>query len=90
MPLFHYLWTDNGTGNANFFYATTLVFACSNGAALIDSTWAGLRIAIGDMKNGHDATKLVEKVGKDNVTGEQRDTANDSEDEGVEWVVVQE
>ncbi|KIM45341.1 hypothetical protein M413DRAFT_17367 [Hebeloma cylindrosporum] len=47
MPLFHHLWLTQGTGNANFFYATTLVFACSNGAALVDSIWAGLRIAIG-------------------------------------------
>lgn len=48
MPLFHHLWLTQGTGNANFFYASTLVFACANGAALIDTIWAGLRIAIGD------------------------------------------
>ncbi|KAH8806844.1 GPI transamidase subunit PIG-U [Flagelloscypha sp. PMI_526] len=47
MPLFYYLWTGSGTGNANFYYATTLVFACANGAALLDIIWAGLRIAIG-------------------------------------------
>ncbi|KAG6866394.1 hypothetical protein C0991_004678 [Blastosporella zonata] len=38
-----------GTGNANFYYASTLVFACSNGAALLDCMWAGLRIAIGEV-----------------------------------------
>ncbi|PFH49746.1 hypothetical protein AMATHDRAFT_146847 [Amanita thiersii Skay4041] len=47
MPLFHGLWLQQGTGNANFFYASTLVFACANGAALIDCIWAGLRLAIG-------------------------------------------
>jgi len=47
MPLFRNLWVKQGTGNANFFYATTLVFACANGAALLDCIWAGLRIAIG-------------------------------------------
>ncbi|KAF8635214.1 hypothetical protein AX17_003990 [Amanita inopinata Kibby_2008] len=47
MPLFHSLWLKQGTGNANFFYASTLVFACANGAALIDCIWAGLRLAIG-------------------------------------------
>jgi len=52
MPLFNSLWLNQGTGNANFFYASTLVFACSNGAALIDSIWAGLRIAIGEEKDG--------------------------------------
>ncbi|KAF9452779.1 PIG-U-domain-containing protein [Macrolepiota fuliginosa MF-IS2] len=47
MPLFNHLWLNTGTGNANFFYASTLVFACANGAALIDAIWAGMRIAIG-------------------------------------------
>ncbi|XP_006460726.1 hypothetical protein AGABI2DRAFT_203888 [Agaricus bisporus var. bisporus H97] len=53
MPLFNYLWLSTGTGNANFFYASTLVFACANGAALIDAIWAGLRIAIGEEKEGY-------------------------------------
>lgn len=52
MPLFHHLWLVQGTGNANFFYASTLVFACANGAALVDSLWAGLRIAIGENAEG--------------------------------------
>jgi phosphatidylinositol glycan class U len=53
MPLFHHLWLTQGTGNANFFYASTLVFACANGAALIDTIWAGLRIAIGEHVEGY-------------------------------------
>lgn len=48
LPLFHHLWLVQGTGNANFFYASTLVFACANGAAVVDATWAGLRVAIGE------------------------------------------
>ncbi|KAJ7643983.1 GPI transamidase subunit PIG-U [Roridomyces roridus] len=52
MPLFHHLWLNQGTGNANFFYASTLVFACANGAALTDCVWAGLRIAIGPPQEG--------------------------------------
>lgn len=52
MPMFHHLWLYQGTGNANFFYASTLVFACANGAALIECVWAGLRIAIGPEKEG--------------------------------------
>ncbi|KZT29124.1 PIG-U-domain-containing protein [Neolentinus lepideus HHB14362 ss-1] len=47
LPLFHSLWLTQGTGNANFFYASTLVFGMANGAALVDAIWAGLRIAIG-------------------------------------------
>lgn len=53
LPLFHHLWLGQGTGNANFFYAITLVLGVSNGAALIDSVYAGLRIAIGEDKDGH-------------------------------------
>ncbi|KAL0956835.1 hypothetical protein HGRIS_002947 [Hohenbuehelia grisea] len=53
LPLFNRLWLTQGTGNANFFYASTLVFACSNGAALVDCIWAGLRIAIGEDKEGY-------------------------------------
>ncbi|KAG5653519.1 hypothetical protein H0H81_012593 [Sphagnurus paluster] len=53
MPLFNHLWLNQGTGNANFYYASTLVFACSNGAALVDCIWAGLRIAIGEEREGY-------------------------------------
>lgn len=52
LPLFHHLWVAAGTGNANFFYASTLVFGIANGAALIDCVWAGLRIALGEEKEG--------------------------------------
>ncbi|KAJ7134786.1 GPI transamidase subunit PIG-U [Mycena epipterygia] len=53
MPLFHHLWLNQGTGNANFFYASTLVFACANGAALTDCIWAGLRLPIGEPQEGY-------------------------------------
>ncbi|ESK93854.1 cell division cycle protein 91 [Moniliophthora roreri MCA 2997] len=52
LPLFHHLWLGQGTGNANFFYASTLVFGCANGAGMVDAIWAGLRIAIGEEKEG--------------------------------------
>ncbi|KAI0000470.1 GPI transamidase subunit PIG-U [Russula vinacea] len=48
LPLFHHLWIGTGTGNANFFYASTLVFGLANGGALLDCVWAGLRVAIGE------------------------------------------
>ncbi|TEB38511.1 cell division cycle protein 91 [Coprinellus micaceus] len=53
LPLFHHLWLTQGTGNANFYYASTLVFACSNGAAILDALWAGMRIAIGKDVDGY-------------------------------------
>ncbi|KZO98915.1 PIG-U-domain-containing protein [Calocera viscosa TUFC12733] len=57
LPLFHYLWLDAGTGNANFFYASTLVFGLANGATIVDSLWAGLRSTIGE-KEGWDVVQL--------------------------------
>ncbi|GJJ06519.1 hypothetical protein Clacol_000711 [Clathrus columnatus] len=52
LPLFNRLWLIQGTGNANFFYASTLVFGLANGFALVDVVWAGLRIAFGTVKEG--------------------------------------
>jgi GPI-anchor transamidase subunit U len=46
LPLFNHLWLATGTGNANFFYASTLVFGMANGAGLLDAIWAGLACAI--------------------------------------------
>ncbi|KAF9042700.1 GPI transamidase subunit PIG-U-domain-containing protein [Rhodocollybia butyracea] len=45
-PLFAHLWLTHGTGNANFYYASTLVGACAGGLGIVDSIWAGLRIAV--------------------------------------------
>ena len=57
LPLFHHLWIGTGTGNANFFYASTLVFGLANGGALLDCVWAGLRVAIGEEKDGWTVTQ---------------------------------
>ncbi|KAH9889837.1 PIG-U-domain-containing protein [Cubamyces lactineus] len=57
LPLFNSLWLQQGTGNANFFYASTLVFGMGNGAALLDAIWAGLRAAIGELKEGYEVVQ---------------------------------
>ncbi|EMD39546.1 hypothetical protein CERSUDRAFT_150075 [Gelatoporia subvermispora B] len=57
LPLFHSLWLTQGTGNANFFYASTLVFGMANGAALLDAMWAGLRAAVGELKGGYEVVQ---------------------------------
>ncbi|KAF5325752.1 hypothetical protein D9611_000399 [Ephemerocybe angulata] len=57
LPLFHHLWLTQGTGNANFYYASTLVFACSNGAAILDCLFAGLRIAVGKEVDGYEVVQ---------------------------------
>lgn len=47
MPAFHYLWLYAGSGNANFYYATTLVFGVANGLAVGDAFFAALRYDFG-------------------------------------------
>jgi phosphatidylinositol glycan class U len=43
LPILHSLWLESGTGNANFFYAATLVYSLGCGMALVDILGAGLR-----------------------------------------------
>ncbi|KAI0688905.1 GPI transamidase subunit PIG-U [Earliella scabrosa] len=57
LPLFNSLWLRQGTGNANFFYASTLVFGMGNGGALLDAIWAGLRIAVGKLEDGYEVVQ---------------------------------
>jgi phosphatidylinositol glycan class U len=40
MPALHHLWLTAGSGNANFFYASTLIWALASGAAVLDLMWA--------------------------------------------------
>ena len=42
-PAFHYLWIYAGSGNANFFYAITLVWSLGTSIVVGDSLWAVLR-----------------------------------------------
>ncbi|KAH7889100.1 PIG-U-domain-containing protein [Phlebopus sp. FC_14] len=49
LPLFHALWVTEGRGNANFYYAASLVMGVANGAGVVDACFAGMRIAIGDI-----------------------------------------
>lgn len=49
LPLFHALWVTQGRGNANFYYAASLVMGVAGGAGVIDACFAGMRIAFGDV-----------------------------------------
>lgn len=42
-PVFHYLWIYAGSGNANFFYAITLVWSLGLTILVADSIFAVLR-----------------------------------------------
>lgn len=57
LVLFHNLWLVQGTGNANFYYASTMVFGLANGFALTDFVWAGLRAAFGRLPDGWEVTQ---------------------------------
>ncbi|KAG2057859.1 PIG-U-domain-containing protein [Suillus hirtellus] len=50
LPLQHVLWVNEGRGNADFYYAASLVMGMAGGAGLVDACWAGMRIAVGDAK----------------------------------------
>ncbi|KAA1118975.1 hypothetical protein PGT21_011952 [Puccinia graminis f. sp. tritici] len=43
LPAFHHLWMNLGSGNANFYYASTLVWAIANGLFWIDAISAMLK-----------------------------------------------
>lgn len=43
-PIFYHLWIDLGSGNSNFFYAISLVYALALASVLVDFVWAMLRI----------------------------------------------
>ncbi|KZT43597.1 PIG-U-domain-containing protein [Sistotremastrum suecicum HHB10207 ss-3] len=58
LPLFHKLWLSQGTGNANFFYASTLVFALANGFAILDALQAGLRVGLGTRPDGWELVQI--------------------------------
>lgn len=43
LPTFYHQWIELGAGNANFYYASTLVWAVGNGLMWIDSISAMLK-----------------------------------------------
>jgi len=43
LPTFHHLWLYAGSGNSNFYYASTLVWALANGLGLTDTLGAALK-----------------------------------------------
>ncbi|KAJ4468039.1 GPI transamidase subunit PIG-U-domain-containing protein [Lentinula lateritia] len=56
-PLFAHLWLTHGRGNANFYYATTLVGACAGGMGVVDGVWGGLRCALEKGEQGKDSDR---------------------------------
>ncbi|AAS52411.1 AEL273Cp [Eremothecium gossypii ATCC 10895] len=43
-PTFYHLWVDLGSGNSNFFYAISLLYALALASVIIDLCWSMLRI----------------------------------------------
>ncbi|KAK8864523.1 hypothetical protein IAR55_001773 [Kwoniella newhampshirensis] len=46
LPLLHSLWLLTGTGNANFFYAATMVYGLNASLAIVDVMGAGMRLGV--------------------------------------------
>jgi GPI-anchor transamidase subunit U len=65
LPLFNRLWLADGTGNSNFFYASTLVFALANGFAITDCIWAGIRLVIGEEKQDWTVVQVYDEKVRD-------------------------
>ena len=57
LPTFHHLWLYAGSGNSNFFYASTLVWALASGLGVLDTLGAGLkaRFLLEEKQKGHPA-----------------------------------
>lgn len=54
-PIFYHLWIDLGSGNSNFFYAISLVYALALASIIADLLWAMIRI---EYDNGKPDFKL--------------------------------
>ncbi|VVT51561.1 uncharacterized protein SAPINGB_P003137 [Magnusiomyces paraingens] len=50
-PTFYHLWIYLGSGNSNFFYAITLVYALGLSLSLTDTIWVGIRLLYDGGKN---------------------------------------
>lgn len=46
LPMLHSLWLLTGTGNANFFYAATMVHGLNSSLAIVDVVGASIRSQI--------------------------------------------
>jgi phosphatidylinositol glycan class U len=67
LPLLHSLWLLTGTGNANFFYAATMVYGLNSGLAVSDVLNAGLRADVKRRFMGVDEGLGDDKWDKDRV-----------------------
>lgn len=52
-PTFYHLWIYLGSGNSNFFYAITLVYALGITIAISDTMWIALRLDYDGGRNSH-------------------------------------
>ncbi|OCF33002.1 hypothetical protein I316_05340 [Kwoniella heveanensis BCC8398] len=66
LPLLHSLWLLTGTGNANFFYAATMVYGLNASLAVVDVLGAGLRLQV-----KRETTKALSLL--DDVAGREPD-----------------
>ena len=59
-PLFYHLWIDLGSGNSNFFFALTFVYALGLSSILSDLIWGSLRLEYDGRKQ--DFNKRVTQI----------------------------
>ena len=83
LPLLHHLWLGAGSGNANFFYASTLVFGLGNALFGVDLVVAG-RVKGFDLVR---ARKSVELKEREKLGEGEREGEGDGRE--AKWEVVQ-
>ncbi|WVQ67521.1 uncharacterized protein L199_005721 [Kwoniella botswanensis] len=86
LPLLHSLWLLTGTGNANFFYAATMVYGLNASLAVVDVLAAGMRVQV---KKKATAMLLQEEMKDHNVDERADIKVIDKIWDGKGWSVVQ-
>nr|XP_019011041.1 uncharacterized protein I206_04349 [Kwoniella pini CBS 10737]OCF49822.1 hypothetical protein I206_04349 [Kwoniella pini CBS 10737] len=87
LPLLHSLWLLTGTGNANFFYAATMVYGLNASLAVVDALGAGLRLQV--KKQATDALLREESEDRKSDGYEKDPEMMDEIWEQKGWSVVQ-
>jgi hypothetical protein len=77
LPILHSLWLLTGTGNANFFYAATMVHGLNSSLAIVDFVGASIR------------SQIKASVRAESATAPLTGTGVPLDLEGDEWQIIQ-
>ncbi|OXB39768.1 phosphatidylinositol glycan, class U [Cryptococcus neoformans] len=84
LPLLHSLWLLTGTGNANFFYAATMVYGLNASLVIVDMLGASMRVEVKERATLEGADDQSEKQDKKECTDDVSENW-----EARKWYAVQ-